>query len=166
METPFNENLVLASTGCQDEVIADLIPCVPAANTPGYRNEFHAGFQQAVGRYIVISGEYIWKYTHTGYDFSVLAATPITFPIGWPNSKIPGYLGRVSVPKFHGLTAFGRLIECGGTLLPTSNERSWCHGRTKRRRLPNRPRREVQPDDAHTVSARRARTLGRLQLAI
>jgi hypothetical protein len=105
METPFNENLVLASTGCQHEVIADLIPCVPAANTPGYRNEFHAGFQQAVGRYIVISGEYIWKYTHTGYDFSVLAATPITFPIGWHNSKIPGYMGRVSVPKFHGFTA-------------------------------------------------------------
>jgi hypothetical protein len=105
METPFNENLVLASTGCQYEVIADLIPCVPATNTPGYRNEFHAGFQQAFGRYIVISGEYIWKYTHTGYDFSVLAATPITFPIGWHNSKIPGYLGRVSVPKFHGFTA-------------------------------------------------------------
>ena len=105
LETPFNENLVLASTGCQYEVIADLIPCVPAANTPGYRNEFHAGFQQAFGRYIVVSGEYIWKYTHTAYDFSVLAATPITFPIGWHNSKIPGYLGRVSVPKFHGFTA-------------------------------------------------------------
>lgn len=105
LETPFNENLVLASTGCDYEVIATLIPCVPAPNTPGYRNEFHAGFQQAFGRYVVISGEYIWKYTHTGYDFSVLAATPITFPIGWHNSKIPGYLGRVSVPKFHGFTA-------------------------------------------------------------
>jgi hypothetical protein len=105
LETPFNENLVLASNGCDYEVIAALIPCVPAPNTPGYRNEFHAGFQQAFGRYVVISGEYIWKYTHTGYDFSVLAATPITFPIGWHNSKIPGYLGRVSVPKFHGFTA-------------------------------------------------------------
>jgi hypothetical protein len=105
LETPFNENLVLASNGCQYEVIADLIPCVPAPNTPGYRNEFHTGFQQAFGRYLVISGEYIWKYTHNAYDFSVLAATPITFPIGWHNSKIPGYLGRVSVPKFHGITA-------------------------------------------------------------
>jgi hypothetical protein len=105
LETPFNENLVLASNGCQYEVIAALIPCVSAPNTAGYRNEFHAGFQQAFDRYVVISGEYIWKYTHTGYDFSVLAATPITFPIGWHNSKIPGYLGRVSVPKFHGFTA-------------------------------------------------------------
>jgi len=118
METPFNENLVLASTGCQYQVIADLIPCVPAANTPGYRNEFHAGFQQAFGRYIVISGEYIWKYTHTGYDFSVLAATPITFPIGWHNSKIPGYLGRVSVPKFHGFTALVVLSSVAARFFP------------------------------------------------
>ncbi len=50
-------------------------------------------------------GEYIWKYTHNAYDFSVLGATPITFPIEWDRSKIPGYAGRVSVPNFHGLSA-------------------------------------------------------------
>jgi hypothetical protein len=105
MESPFNENLVLASKGCNFPVIAALIPCVPAPNTPGYRNEFHAGLQQALGRYAVISGDYIWKYTHTAYDFSVLGATPITFPIGWHNSKIPGYAVRVSVPDFHGFSA-------------------------------------------------------------
>jgi Carboxypeptidase regulatory-like domain/TonB-dependent Receptor Plug Domain len=118
LETPFNENLVLASTGCQYQVIADLIPCVPAPNTPGYRNEFHAGFQQAFGRYIVISGEYIWKYTHNAYDFSVLAATPITFPIGWHNSKIPGSLGRISVPKFHGFTALVVLSSVAARFFP------------------------------------------------
>ncbi|MGO9444442.1 MAG: hypothetical protein ACLPXB_06630, partial [Thiobacillaceae bacterium] len=74
-------------------------------NTPGFRNDFHAGLQQAFGRYAVVSGDYIWKYTHTGYDFSTLAATPIFFPIGWHNSKIPGYAIRVSVPDFHGFTA-------------------------------------------------------------
>jgi hypothetical protein len=105
LESPFNENLVLASEGCNFPVIADLIPCVPAPNTPGYRNEFHAGLQQAFGKYAVVSGDYIWKYTHTGYDFSTLAATPIFFPIGWHNSKIPGYAIRVSVPDFHGFTA-------------------------------------------------------------
>jgi hypothetical protein len=52
-----------------------------------------------------VSGDYIWKYTHTGYDFSILAATPIFFPIGWHNSKIPGYAVRVSVPDIHGFTA-------------------------------------------------------------
>ncbi len=54
---------------------------------------------------MVFSGEYIWKYTHNAYDFSVLGATPITFPIEWNNSKIPGYAGRVSVPNFHGFSA-------------------------------------------------------------
>ncbi len=105
LESPFNENLVLASEGCNFDVIAALIPCVPAPNTPGYRNEFHAGLQQAFGRYAVVSGDYIWKYTHSAYDFSVLGATPITFPIGWHNSKIPGYAIRVSVPEFHGFSA-------------------------------------------------------------
>ena len=73
--------------------------------SPGWRNEFHAGLQQAFGKYVVFSGEYIWKYTHNAYDFSVLGSTPITFPIEWHNSKIPGFAGRVSVPNFHGFSA-------------------------------------------------------------
>ncbi len=104
LETPFNENLVLSSTGCNFTVIADLVPCVPAAFSPGFRNEFHAGLEQAFGKYAVFSGEYIWKYTHNGYDFSILGNTPIFFPIDWHNSKITGFAGRVSVPNFHGLT--------------------------------------------------------------
>jgi len=105
LESPFNENLILSSTGCNYPVIASLIPCVNAPLDPGYRNDFHAGLQQAFGRFAVISGDYIWKYTHTGYDFSTLAATPIFFPIGWHNSKIPGYAIRVSVPDYHGFSA-------------------------------------------------------------
>jgi hypothetical protein len=105
METPFNENLVLSSTGCNFAVIAALIPCVPAGLAPGFRNEFHAGLQQAFGKYFVIDGDYLWKYTHNGYDFSVLGSTPITFPIEWHNSKITGFAIRGSLPNFHGLTA-------------------------------------------------------------
>jgi hypothetical protein len=105
LETPFNENLIVSSTGCQSAVLSALIPCVNAPLQPGFRNEFHAGLQQALGRYAVVSGDYIWKYTHTGYDFSILASTPIFFPIGWHNSKIPGYAIRVSVPEIHGFTA-------------------------------------------------------------
>ncbi len=30
--------------------------------------------------YVVVSGDYIWKYTHNAFDFSVLGNTPITFP--------------------------------------------------------------------------------------
>ncbi len=105
LETPFNENLVLSSTGCDVPVIAALVPCVPAQFSPGWRNEFHAGLQQAFGKYLVFSGEYIWKYTHDGYDFSILGNTPIFFPIAWHNSKIPGFAGRVSIPDFHGFSA-------------------------------------------------------------
>ena len=105
LETPFNENLIIATTGCNVPVIAALIPCVPANSPAGYRNEFHAGLQQAFGKYLVIDGEYIWKYTHNAYDFSVLGNTPITFPIDWHNSKIPGWLLRASVPNWHGFSA-------------------------------------------------------------
>jgi hypothetical protein len=105
LESPFNENLIVSSNGCQSAVLSTLIPCVNAPLLPGYRNEFHAGLQQAFGRYAVVSGDYIWKYTHTGYDFSILAATPIFFPVSWHNSKIPGYAVRVSVPETHGFTA-------------------------------------------------------------
>ena len=105
LETPFNENLIVATTGCNVQVIAALIPCVPANSPAGFRNEFHAGLQQAFGKYLVVDGEYIWKYTHNAYDFSVLGNTPITFPIEWQSSKIPGWLLRASVPNFHGLTA-------------------------------------------------------------
>ncbi len=105
LETPFNENLIVATTGCNVSVLAALIPCVPANSPAGFRNEFHAGLQQAFGKYLVIDAEYLWKYTHNAYDFSVLGNTPITFPIDWHNSKIPGYAIRASMPNFHGFTA-------------------------------------------------------------
>jgi hypothetical protein len=110
LESPFNENLVIASAGCGIPFLATLVPppgvaCNTGAITPGYRNEFHAGFQQAFGKYLVFSGDYIWKYTHNGYDFGIVGATPLTFPIEWHNSKIPGYAIRVSVPNFRGLSA-------------------------------------------------------------
>jgi Carboxypeptidase regulatory-like domain/TonB-dependent Receptor Plug Domain len=119
LETPFNENLVLSSQGCATPAVGLLFfaageGCANSAGqfdpnptplAPGFRNEFHAGLQQAFGKYLVVDGEYIWKYTHSGYDFSVLGATPVTFPIEWHNSKIPGYAIRVSVPDVRGFTA-------------------------------------------------------------
>ena len=109
LETPFNENLILSSVGCNNAVLNPLLGCFEAGQptplAPGWRNEFHAGIQQAFGRYVVFSGEYIWKYTHNGYDFSILGNTPITFPVEWERSKIPGYAGRVSVPNLHGFSA-------------------------------------------------------------
>ncbi len=105
LETPFNENLVLSSKGCDYPVIQGLVPCVTASLPPGYRNEFHVGLQQAFGHHFVAGGEYIWKYTHNSFDFSVLGNTPITFPIDWHNSKIPGIALNATVPNYHGFSA-------------------------------------------------------------
>jgi hypothetical protein len=58
-----------------------------------------------VGRYFVLGGDYIWKYTHNSFDFSVLGNTPIFFPIDWRNSKIPGFAANASMPNFHGFSA-------------------------------------------------------------
>ncbi len=108
LESPFNENLVLSSIGCTNDILNPLLACSGSSTnpiSPGFRNEFHAGLQQAFGKFFVLDGEYIWKYTHNAYDFSVLGNTPITFPIQWDRSKIPGFAIRGSVPNFHGLTA-------------------------------------------------------------
>jgi len=109
LETPFNENLVLSSSGCSDAILNPLLSCNPGVSgtmQPGFRNEFHAGFQQAAGKYVVVSGEYIWKYTHNAFDFSILGNTPITFPIDWHNSKIPGYALDAEIPNYHHFSAY------------------------------------------------------------
>ncbi len=109
LESPFNENLVLSSEGCSNAVLNPLLACsagVSGILNPGFKNEFHAGLQQAFGKNVVFSGDYIWKYQHNAFDFSVLGNTPITFPIDWHNSKIPGYALRLDVPSYHNLTAF------------------------------------------------------------
>jgi hypothetical protein len=112
METPFNENLVLASNGCQDPVINALetisqgYACLTSPLKPSSRNEYHVGLQQAFGKFLVIDAQYIWKYTDRAFDFSVLGNTPITYPIEWSKSKIPGYTIRASMPTYHGFSAF------------------------------------------------------------
>jgi hypothetical protein len=104
IETPFNENLVLAST--VGNPVAQSLFGATAPILPGQRNEFHAGFQQAFGKYLVVDADYLWKYTHNGYDFTDFLNTPIFFPVAWDRSKISGPSVRVSLPNFHGLTAF------------------------------------------------------------
>lgn len=104
MESPFNENLILATT--VGNPVATSLFGASAPIPPGQRNEFHAGFEQAFGKYLVVDADYLWKYTHNGYDFSDFLNTPVFFPIAWHNSKIHGPSVRVSLPNFHGVTAF------------------------------------------------------------
>jgi hypothetical protein len=85
---------------------------------PGFRNEFHAGLQQAFGKRLVVSGEYIWKYTHNAFDFSVLGNTPITFPIDWHSSKIPGYALHVEAPEYHHVSAYAVMSSVAARFFP------------------------------------------------
>ena len=174
LETPFNENLVLASVGCNDPVVNDLMatvqgyPCLTAPLRPGWRNEFHAGLQQAFGKYLVIDAEYIWKYTHLAYDFSVLGNTPITFPIEWASSKIPGYAVRASMPNFHGLSAFVVLSSVAARFFgPQVSGIGSDAGRSKAgTRVPHRSRREFQLNHSPAISAVDQGAVARLQLAL
>jgi hypothetical protein len=124
LETPFNENLVVSSLGCGSDVLAPLLNCTPGVSTtvqPGYRNEFHAGFQQTFGPHFVLSGDYIWKYTHSAFDFSILGNTPIFFPIDWHNSKTPGFVLRANVPTYHNFTAFVTMSSVAARFFPPQN---------------------------------------------
>jgi hypothetical protein len=111
--TPYNENLILSSsvgsgTGsggfASNGVAVAQVPLRPAS-----RNQFNAGLEQAIGKYLVVNAMYYWKYTRRDYDFDVLFNTPLSFPIQWSKSKIDGFAIRVNMPQWHGVSAFSVL---------------------------------------------------------
>jgi len=119
-ETPFNENLILSS------VMAGLAGNVfgatgVAALQPGRRNQYNAGLQQGLGRWIVLDADYFWKYTNNAYDFSTLLNTTITFPIAWKESKIDGVSARVSTIDLHGFRAYYTLGHNRARYFPPEN---------------------------------------------
>jgi hypothetical protein len=105
-ETPFNENLLLSNGTGVGGLAGNVFGANPVPIAPGFRNQFNAGFQQSVGKYLLIDADYFWKYTHNAYDFSTLLNTTITFPIAWHNSKLDGVTGRVSTTNIHGFQAY------------------------------------------------------------
>ena len=79
---------------------------------------------------MVIDGEYIWKYTHQAYDFSVLGNTPITFPdrVGqFQDSRIRGSRQHAELPRLDGVCGD---VQRGGALLRAAGQR---HRRDARR---------------------------------
>jgi hypothetical protein len=109
-ETPYNENLILSSTtGAGGLGTGQFGAFGERPIEPGRRNQFTAGFEQALGRYLVVDAEYFWKYTRNAYDFDVLFNTPLAFPVQWRKAKVDGLAVRVNAPEFHGLTAYAVL---------------------------------------------------------
>jgi len=105
-ETPYNENLLLASATGAGGLAQNVFGSNSTPIDPGFRNQFNVGFQQAIGKLLVIDADYFWKYTHNAYDFGTLLNTTLAFPISWHNSKLDGVTGRVSTTNIHGFTAY------------------------------------------------------------
>ena len=106
METPFNENLLLSSATGTGGLAQTVFGSNSVPIQPGFRNQYNAGFQQAIGKYLLVDADYFWKYTHNAFDFSTLLNTNITFPISWHNSKLDGVTGRVSTTNLKGFQAY------------------------------------------------------------
>jgi hypothetical protein len=100
-ETPYNENLLLASSP-QAAIFGTAGIPLPT----GTRDQVEVGAQQAFGRWIVADVGYFYKHTDNGYDFGVLFTTPIAFPISWDHSKISGITARIHLVEHRGFSAF------------------------------------------------------------
>lgn len=106
-ETPYNENLVLSSATGAGGLATNTFGAFGI--TPlklGVRTQYNTGFQQGIGKLIIVDAEYTWKYTHNAFDFDTLFNTPIAFPIEWRKSKIDGLAVRVNLASIHGFSAF------------------------------------------------------------
>lgn len=106
-ESPYNENLILSSVtgagGLANGVLGDTsnLPL-----RPGARTQLNAGFQQALGKHLLLDMDYFIKQTNNAYDFNVLFNTSVTFPISWNKSKVDGASLRLNLTNYKGLSAF------------------------------------------------------------
>ena len=106
-ETPYNENLIIASEATANPAAANPFGTFRSSPPePGRRNQFNTGLAQALGRHVSVDADYFWKFTRNAFDFDSLFLTPITFPIGWRKSKIDGLAARITLSEFHGFTAY------------------------------------------------------------
>ncbi|MGA2610719.1 MAG: TonB-dependent receptor [Terriglobia bacterium] len=122
LETPYNENLVLSSATGAGGLATNLFGAyagVPLQS--GRRNQYNAGFEQAIGRWVVVDVDYYYKHTLNGYDFDVLFSTPLAFPISWDKSKLDGIGARINLAKFHGFTAYSVMGHNRARYFPPEN---------------------------------------------
>ncbi len=107
---PFNEGLLLgSSTGAGGLAGAGFGGFGASPIGSQRRNQFNTGFEQTIGRFLVVDGEYFWKFTTPASDFDTLFSTPIVVPTLWRKSKIDGFGVRISLPQTHGFTAYSVL---------------------------------------------------------
>ncbi len=103
--TPYNENLIAASSAGPGSISASLGAADSAILDTGHRNQFNNGFETDLKRFS-LSGEYLWKFTYGAYDFDVLLNSPLTFPTQFRKSKIDGGLMRLTLKPTGGFNGF------------------------------------------------------------
>lgn len=111
METPVNENLVVSSStgpgGLSSRLFQGTAQQVPIPL--GSRNQYDAGIQQSLSNWVLVDVSYFRKYTRNAYDFDALFTTPLTFPIGWRQSKLDGISARISTASIRGFQAYATM---------------------------------------------------------
>ena len=108
--TPYNENLVLASSTGAGGFGGGLLGSIGGAPlTPAFRNQFDSGIEQRLWHGARLDVDYFWKFTEGPYDFNVILNTPLTFPVQFRRSTIDGGLVRVTFPEFHGVQLYTTL---------------------------------------------------------
>ena len=122
LETPFNENLLLSSSTGQGGLAQNVFNAYGSYPLqPGRRNQFNVGVQQGFGRWLVLDGDYFWKFTRNAFDLDTLFETSIVFPIEWAKSKIDGFSLRLTMPERHGVAAYALLGHTRARILGPEN---------------------------------------------
>jgi hypothetical protein len=115
--TPYNENLVLASSTGSAGFGGGVLGSVGGAPlTPGRRNQYDLGVQQQAWRGIHIDAEYFWKLTDGAYDFDLILNTPLAFPVQFRESRQNGGLVRITVPEYRGWQLYTTLSHTSSRL--------------------------------------------------
>ncbi len=104
--TPYNENLIVASSAGPGSTAAALGAAESSPLGTGLRNQFNVGAESQLSKLVTVSGEYFWKFTYGAYDFDVLLNSPLTFPTQFRKSKIDGGLLRLALAPTHGVTGY------------------------------------------------------------
>jgi len=104
--TPYNENLLVASSSGPGSTAGALGAVGSAVLKTGTRNQFNVGFETQVSRLLSLGGEYLWKFTYGAFDFDVLLNSPLTFPTQFRKSKIDGALFRATITPTHSFTGY------------------------------------------------------------
>ncbi len=120
-ETPYNENLILSSATGIGGLAANAFSAVSEPLPAGNRNQYNAGLEQAIGRWVVVSADYFWKYTNNAYDFGTLLDTPIAFPISWKKSKLDGVAVRIASINIHGFQWYTTMGHTRARYFPPEN---------------------------------------------